>query len=97
MPPKPKPKAEVKSPKPAKHAITFTAYTVCKSKKSSNAAQAFEIKIVDGSVTAIKEISRAPDLPVSVIAKAVDHLWQCFRTQYTKDLLGEPQEPAQLS
>lgn len=84
-----------KAPKP--EFFTFTAYTICKAKKSSNAAQAFEIKIVDGVVTAIKEISRAPDLPVSVIARTVDYLWTCFRTQYTKDLIGEPQQPAQLS
>ena len=82
---------------PKREPYSFTAYAVCKSKPSANSAQAFEVQIEDGIVTAIKEISRAPDMPVTVIAKAAEKLWDGYRTQYTKDLIGEPQEPARLS
>lgn len=89
---------ELKSkPEAVLHPITITAFTVCKAERSSNSAQSFELKIENGRVTAIREISRAPDLPVTVITKVVHRLWEMFRTQYSKDVLGEPFQATDLS
>ncbi len=64
--------------------ISLTAYTV--GKAGSTTAQAYEVKIVDGKLASIKEISRAPDQPATVIMKAVEYLWSAFRSQNASTL-----------
>lgn len=75
---------ELKKKTKDKLQISCTAYTIAKSGTTS--AQAYEVKIVDGKLASIKEISRAPDLPVSVIGRAVDFLWNAYRSQQASTL-----------
>lgn len=66
--------------------VSCTAYTVGKS--GTNNAQSFEIKIVDGRVVEVREVSRAPDMAAVVIGGLIDRLWHAYRNQRSEALLG---------
>jgi hypothetical protein len=54
---------------------TTSCKAIAVTKTSSLLHQSFELTIVNGVVTSIKELSRTPDLPVIVIGNAETHLW----------------------
>ena len=76
-----KPVAASNQPKPSGR-----FYTVAKD--SHLLYSAFQLDVVDGVVTVVKCISRAPDLLASAVGYAQSELWAASREQKTEDING---------
>lgn len=70
--------------------VSCVAYTAAKSGALN--AQSFELTIKDGRVVEIKEVSRAPDRPVTILSNLVDRLWSAYRNQRAEALSGAANE-----
>lgn len=68
--------------------ITMKATSVYKT--SRLLAESVELTIVDGVVTAVKLLTRAPDVPAVAVGHASSSLWQNMRDNTSEEINDEP-------